>query len=94
MVLLTNPAWPCTPPPNSDGKDDAIAMVENILTGNDYNLQILYDRINMIPKVILVKFDSRIHAEAFARRHAGNQFIFLDNYDNFWCNKRQSFGSA
>ena len=33
-------------------KDGAIAMVENVITGKDDNPKILYDRFNLVPKVL------------------------------------------
>ena len=46
--------------------------------------------MSMLPKVIPLKFDSRIQAEAFVRRHAGKHFVFPHKCDDFWCNMNQS----
>ena len=71
-------------------KDGAIRIVAKAIVGNDCNPTIMRDRVNMMPKVIPVKFDSRIHAEAFVRRHDGKHFMFPHKYNGFWCNMIQS----
>ena len=48
-------------------------MVEKIIDGQDGGPVVLKENMSMAPKVVLVKFVSNDHAEAFVRRHAGNQ---------------------
>ena len=63
--------------------DGVIKIVEKVIVGNDGNPSIMEDRVSMVPKVIPVKFDSKIHAEAIVRSHAGNHFDFPYKSNDF-----------
>ena len=46
-------------------------------------------KVSMESKVVSVKFSLNVHAEAFARRHVGNQKNMF-KYESFWCSDNQT----
>ena len=50
----------------SNQKMEQSGSVEKVIGGNDCNPRIMEDRVSMVQHVITMKFDSKIHAEAFA----------------------------
>ena len=64
-------------------KDGAIKIVEKVIVGNDGNPTIVKNPVSMVPKIIILKFDSRIHSESFVRSYAGKHSVFPYKYYSF-----------
>ena len=65
-------------------------MIEKVTVGKDGNPTILKDKVSLAPKEIPVKFDLSDHAEAFVRRHSGNETTLPPTFEGFWCNVSQT----